>query len=365
MSGGSGIPTNQAFMMMMLTAGLTNHVMIIPVLIETSGRDAWITILVSAVLFLPWVLLIYGIIRKLGDRTIRQAIDESSGKGARMVIMGMSALYFISFAFYTLKEVIDWTKSTYLLQTPVIATSLILVLLCLVTARQGLRTVGISAGILLPIVVLLGIFVSVANFKVKNYHYLMPVLEHGFTPVLKGLPVMFGGLSQFILILFLRPYLQKKPRFLTVLAIHIVLVFLTFGPTIGGLAEFGPEEMKLQRYPAYEQWRLVKLGKFVEHVDFLSIFQWLSGAYISISLSIYLLCETLLPPSKRSVGILAVSLLMIILCASPISNLKMYYVMADYFLPISSIYLTVLSVLMFLLIRRQPHHSSAKGENSS
>lgn len=195
-----GIPTNQAFMMMMLTAGLTNHVMIIPVLIELSGRDAWITILVSGVLFLPWVLLIYGIIRKLGDRTIRQAIDESSGKAARVLIMSMASLYFIAFAFYTLKEVIDWTKSTYLLQTPVVATSLILVLLCLVTARQGLRTVGISAGILLPIVVLLGIFVSVANFKVKNYHYLMPVLEHGFTPVLEGLPVMFGGLSQFILI---------------------------------------------------------------------------------------------------------------------------------------------------------------------
>lgn len=365
MSGARGIPTNQAFMIMMLTAGLTNHVMIIPVLMEKSGRDAWITIIVSAVLFMPWVLLIYGTIKKLGDRTITQALDESSGKWARTILMGMSSLYFFAFAFYTLKEVIDWTKSTYMIQTPVIATALVLMVLCLVSVNHGIKTIGVSAGILLPFVVFLGIFVSLSNMKVKNYNYLLPVLEDGLMPVLSGLPVMFGGLSQFILILFLRPHLQKKPSFLTILLIHLILIFLTFGPTVGGIAEFGPEEMKLQRYPAYEQWRLVKLGKFVEHVDFFSIFQWLSGAYVSISISIYLLCEAMLPKSKQSIGILAISTLLIILCASPISNLRMYYAMADYFLPASAVYVTVLSLLMFFLIRKQqqPSSISTKGES--
>ncbi|MDH6669363.1 spore germination protein (amino acid permease) [Paenibacillus sp. LBL] len=365
MSVARGIPTNQVFMIMMLTAGLTNHVMIIPVLLEKSGRDAWITILLSAFLFMPWILLIYGIIKKIGDRTLTQALDESSGKWARIIVMGMSGLYFFSFSFYTLKEVIDWTKSTYMIQTPVIATALVLMLLCLVSVNHGIKTIGVSAGILLPFVVLLGIFVSIANLKVKNYNYLLPILEDGFMPILSGIPVMFGGLSQIFLILFLRPHLQKKPRFVTVLLIHLIFIFLTFGPTIGGIAEFGPEEMKLQRYPAYEQWRLVKLGKFVEHVDFFSIFQWLSGAYVSISICIYLLCEALLPKTKRRTGVLAISTLLIILCASPISNLKMYYAMADYFMPVSAVYLTVLCLLMFFLIHKQQQANSitAKGES--
>lgn len=188
------IPTNQAFMIMMLTAGLTNHVMIIPVLLEKSGRDAWITILVSAVLFMPWVLLVYGIIKKVGPRSIKQALDESSGKAARMLAMGMSGLYFFAFAFYTLKEVIDWTKSTYMVQTPVIATAFVLMMLCLISINHGIKTIGVAAGILLPCVVLLGIFVSVSNLKVKNYSYLLPVLEEGFMPVLSGIPTMLGGL---------------------------------------------------------------------------------------------------------------------------------------------------------------------------
>lgn len=41
----------------------------------------------------------------------------------------------------------------------------------------------------------------------------------------------------------------------------------------------------------YEQWRLVKLGNYIEHVDFLSVFQWLAGASIRISLSQFLLTD--------------------------------------------------------------------------
>ncbi|WP_459967149.1 GerAB/ArcD/ProY family transporter [Paenibacillus sp. JCM 10914] len=358
------MPMNQVFMIMMLTAGLTNHVIIIPVLLEKSGRDAWITIIVSAFLFVPWVLLVFGIIRKIGDRSIRQAIEDSSGKTARIIISAMSSVYFFLFAFYTLKEVVDWTKSTYMIQTPVIATSLILIVLCLITARKGMGVLGTTAGILLPVVVLLGIFVSIANIKVKNYNYLFPVLEYGFMPVLEGIPVMFGGLAQFVLILFLRPHLQKKPGFITLLLIHVVLICLTFGPTVAGIAEFGPEEMTLQRYPAYEQWRLVKLGKFVEHVDFLSIFQWLSGAYISISLCIYLLSETLFSKPKQNAGIFAISVLLIVLCISPISNLKMYYFMSDYFLPASAGYITVLIILMFFLIRKPASLEQTPGKGT-
>ncbi|NIK75819.1 spore germination protein (amino acid permease) [Paenibacillus castaneae] len=363
MSSGRGITVSQGFMLMMLTAGLTNHVMIIPVLLDKSGRDAWITVIVGAILFIPWVLLVYGTMKKLGNRSLKAALDESRGKWARWLVLGLISLYLFSFACYTLKEVIDWTKSTYLLQTPVAITSIVLLLLCVVTAHKGARTIGTTGGILLPVVVILGIFVSFANMKYKHYSFLQPVLENGFTPVLHGLPAIFGGLTQFILAIFLRPHLPKSPKLITIAIFHIVLVFLTLGPTMAGISEFGPEEMKLQRYPAYEQWRLVKLGKFIEHVDFLSIFQWLSGAYISISLCMFLAAEHILSPARRLVGILVFSVLIGVVCISPLSNLRFYYLMEDYFLAASAIFTTVLIILMFFLIRKPDCSRSGKGEN--
>lgn len=175
-----GIPINQAFMIMMLTAGLTNHVMIIPVLVEKSGRDSWITILLSALVFLPIIVLTYGVIHKMGNRTITEALEQSRGKWARLLIVGMSSLYFFTFAFYTLKEVIEWTKSNYMIQTPVIATTLLLIVLCYITVNHGMKTIAVSAGILLPIVVILGIFVSLANERNKNYSFCCLFLRMDF-----------------------------------------------------------------------------------------------------------------------------------------------------------------------------------------
>lgn len=363
MTANRGIPISQGFMLLMLTAGLTNHVMIIPVVLEKSARNAWITVAVAGVLFIPWILIAFRTMKNIGTRSISKAVEESSGKFARILITSMIALYLIAFAFYTLKEVIDWTKSTYLLQTPVLVTSIFLITLCLITAVSGMTTIGITAGILLPVVIMLGIFVATVNVKYKDYSFLFPILEDGLGPIFKGLPVVFGGLTQFILAVLIVPHTKGNVKLRTALLFHVVLIVLTLGPTIAGISEFGADEMKLQRYPAYEQWRLVKLGKFIEHVDFLSIYQWLSGAYISISLCIHLAAEALFTKDKRVPGMIGFSFLLVILCASPISNLKMYFWMRDLFIPSSAVYTTVLLLLMTFLIRSPKNQpNSQKGD---
>ena len=63
-----------------------------------------------------------------------------------------------------------------------------------------------------------------------------------------------------------------------------ILMGLTMGPTIGAITEFGPIEAAKQRYPAYEEWGLGSIGRFIEHFDFLSIYQWLTGAFIRVGL---------------------------------------------------------------------------------
>ncbi|KOP67761.1 hypothetical protein AMS62_22760 [Bacillus sp. FJAT-18019] len=58
-----------------------------------------------------------------------------------------------------------------------------------------------------------------------------------------------------------RHHLQKKPRFVVILLMHAAFIFLTFGPKIGGLSEFGSDEIQLQWYPAYEQWQRKNLNR--------------------------------------------------------------------------------------------------------
>ncbi|GGH15278.1 GerAB/ArcD/ProY family transporter [Paenibacillus segetis] len=363
MASGGKLPVSQGFMLMMMTAGTMNHIMLIPIMLDKSGRDAWITVLVGGIFFIPWVLLVYGIMKKLGNRSLKMAIEESSGKWVRILIMGMISLYLFAFAFYNLKEVIDWFKSTYLYETPTAATTIVLIIICVIAAYSGAAAIGSTAGILLPLSVLFLCLLFIFNTKFMDYSHVLPILEYGITPVIHGLPALFGGLTQIVLFIFIRPFLKENPRLITVVILHLVLILLIFDPIISGLSEFGPAEMHLQRYPRHDQWILVKLGRYIEHIDFLFIFQWLSGAYISVSLCLFLIVEYVFPSSKRLIGIVTIAIILTGLCIAPISNLEMYYVVSDKFLYISAIYTSVLVLLMFFLIGRPNNSHSEKGEH--
>lgn len=74
-----------------------------------------------------------------------------------------------------------WMKVTFLPYTPLIATAIILMGLCLIGALKGMKTITMAAGILLPLVVLLGFYVAIVNAEHKDYNLLFPLLEFGWS----------------------------------------------------------------------------------------------------------------------------------------------------------------------------------------
>src|SRR5690606_22187538 len=140
--------------------------------------------------------------------------------------------------------------------------------------------------ILLPFVIVFGDFVMTANLPAKNYSLILPIAEHGWQPVFLGGLYVGGGLVELIVILLLQQELKKKVALWKLWLLSLFLVLLVFGPVLGAIAEFGPAEAARLRYPAFEEWRLVTIGNYIRHVDFFSIFQWLSGAFVRIAVSL-------------------------------------------------------------------------------
>ena len=96
---------------------------------------------------------------------------------------------------------------------------------------------------------------------------------------------------ELFLFLFLQHYMKSKIKLWQIIALSAFIMLLMLGPTIGAITEFGPVEAEKLRYPAFSQWRLVSIGKYFEHVDFFAIFQWMSGAFVRISLGLVLIME--------------------------------------------------------------------------
>ncbi|MED1662356.1 endospore germination permease [Brevibacillus laterosporus] len=334
-----------------LSAGLLNHVILIPLLLRTVERDGWISILIAMVLTVCWLPLLLFIIRRQKGMKLFSWIKQQSSTWLAWLIIGLLILYLLSDIYVTTLDVTMWTKISYLPQTPVFVVAASMLLLSILCALSGIQPLAICSGVLLPIVILLGYFVMGANFQYKNYSLLLPILENGYLSVFKGAMIIGNGMVEIIFLLMLQHHISTSITFKKAVWLCILLAGLTLGPYMGAIASFGPKEAANQMYPAFEQWRLVTIGKYIEHVDFLSIFQWLSGAFIRVSLALFLIYDVL-PIKKRGhqilVTILSGILIVIIILLYTKDPLLIDTFKKIYF-PLSLLILLAISLLLALI----------------
>ncbi|WP_368505412.1 endospore germination permease [Alkalihalophilus sp. As8PL] len=335
------------------SVGLFNHVTVIPVLIEAVGRDAWVSVLLAGFVTLCWIPLLYFVMRKSKQKNVFVWLQEKVGKVIAFLLIGSISLLFLIKSTVTITELTEWTIITYLPGTPNLLIIGIFSIICFLTAITNLRTIAIVNGVLLPIVVTLGFFVMFANQPNKDYSLLFPVLEKGFdASLLKGMVFSAAGLVEIIVILLIQHKINSSIKLIPLLITTVILMGLTIGPLIGAIVEFGPVEAARQRFPAYEEWALVSIGRYVEHVDFLSIYQWLTGAFIRISFFMFLIPEIFnLTDQKKRVKVLGgYFITMIILTQLPNNDFQFHYILSTYFLPVTLFFIVAVSLLFSLLV---------------
>jgi hypothetical protein len=148
----------------------------------------------------------------------------------------------------------------------------------------------------------------------------------------------------------------------------LFLIILVIGPTVGAIAEFGPAEAARLRYPAYEEWRLVVIGRYIRHLDFFSIYQWLSGAFVRISMTMYIIAEMIVgdnSPRKRHACLLFLLAVNVFIAALHISDELYYTFLSQYYLPGSLMFSTsVLLILFILAVLYKRKENKANGNRS-
>jgi spore germination protein KB len=338
----------QACSILALVLGLLSHVVLNPLLLDAAGRDAWIAVLATGVLFLIWSAILVYIMKKSGQQKLYSWLAERTNPfiawlviiplGVQLYVMGgMSVIHTTS-----------WTITNYLPETPILVLALAFLLCTYYAAFSGLRTIAIISGILLPVVIILGIFVAGANVPHKDYSLLKPIMEYGTQPVLKGMLYAGGGFAELAFLLVMQHRIRTQVKWWHAAAFALFLILITLGPIVGAITEFGPVEAAKQMESPYIQWRLVKIGHYIEHVDFLSVYQWLSGAFIRVSLAMYLLSELFPFKSQkaRHICITAVCLTYFLYTLLPMSRHILFEWLHKYYFLSSLIMVLSLSILL-------------------
>ncbi|AZN41561.1 endospore germination permease [Paenibacillus albus] len=325
----------QISMMFMLSVGLLNHVIIIPMTLDKAQRDGWISVLLAGTIYLIWIVLLYSALIKKREKSLFQWLKTTYGAAVSNLLAGIACIYMITLSTMTLKETVTWIHLSISNLTPTIVLAAPLLLVCAFNAYKGIASIANTAAIFLPPVVIFGFFVMTANLPNKDYSLLKPFLEHGMNPVWHGVIYVEAGLIELSLLLFMQHHIRKRISFMPLVFLALILIGLTFGPLVGAIVEFGPKQASFLRFPAYEEWRLVTIGHYIEHMDFLSMYQWFSGAFMRLSLTLFLIID-ILNIEKRGKKVFVLSLLCVIQLIAviwPVSDPKFIHFITEIVLP--------------------------------
>ncbi|SDX38800.1 GerAB/ArcD/ProY family transporter [Paenibacillus sp. CF384] len=304
------------FMMLTLSVGLSSHVVLLPTVLEVSSRDAWMCGIIAFVVLIPWAtVFITGTMKRTKQINLRQWLRTRLSPFGAWVLISPVIVLLLHTSFQSFLQTTSWTSSTYLPETPQLVVMICFMILIGFAVWNGLRAIAYMSCLLLPGVVFLGDFVMSVNMPNKNYALLLPMAEHGWGPPLHGAVYAVSCLMELFMLLFIQHFFSGVMKNWQLLLQLGFIMLLMLGPAVGAITEFGPEEADKLLYPAFAQWRLVSIGKYVEHVDFFAIYQWMSGAFVRISLGMALVLE-LIPlrkPKARLIFIVTLSLIYIVL----------------------------------------------------
>ncbi|WBX78723.1 endospore germination permease [Virgibacillus salarius] len=352
----------QIFLLLVMFIGISNHVILLPHLLEVAKRDAWIASIIAYFIITVWALFLRRIINKLKQQHLQKWLNVRTGKLISTIIIISISIYILLIAIIAFNDLINTVQIYFLPRTSIWIIAIPFIIICIWAASANLKTIVYSALLLLPFVMVLGYFVAIATFIEKDYSFLFPIFTKGEEPVLKGIMMVLGANIDFIILFLLQDQMKKQYSYLGLISLITVLTILILGPTLGSIASFGPYIASKMRFPAFEQWRLVMIGQHVSHLDYFAVFQLLSGVFIRLSLCFYLLWNIWNKPSTKLkwtiIGVIIMTLMVV--TAPQNSDIWIQKFTQDYFYYGALIFGVCLTLILVLI-----GIFSNKGENTN
>jgi spore germination protein KB len=257
---------------------------------SSSGRDAWITALVSSVLGAGLIVLYVTLMRLKPNLSLVQWFPATLGRFIGTGVAWLYPLAFLYVAARVLRDFGDLLATTILSQTPFWAIVGLYMILITYGLLQGIDTLARVGEILFPLVlvvlVLLEVVLLVSSHGLQ-FGRLLPLLENGWMPELKAiwplnLTVPFG--ESIVFAMFWKYAEQPKhvmKSMLTATFLYGVMIATADALVIAGL---GDVILKKSTYPLLTLLREIEVGDFIEHLDALIILQGIAIGFFKISL---------------------------------------------------------------------------------
>ncbi len=270
----------ETLFLLILTLPIMGHVVILPLMIDVVGRDAWISILLSLPFAFLYALAIYYIKIKYGEKNIREVLHDILGKKLSVVLHVVLIIYFLFIIIISFSSFIDFVYILFLPETPQIALIIWFLIFFMYGASKGIKRIALTAGALAFIAMITGHLITILDTRFKDWGQLKPILEFGWNPVFAGTLIIMSIWVELILLLCLPLKTSKQRGIFLLWTIGILLNgLMMFSTTTGVITIFGLGQSENMLYPGQEIVRIINL-QFLDRFDIYGMILNSFGTYI-------------------------------------------------------------------------------------
>ncbi|MBP3039691.1 endospore germination permease [Bacillaceae bacterium Marseille-Q3522] len=272
------------FMPIISTAVLT----IPSVTFKHAGRDLWISPILASVSGMFTAFIVYRLHKLFPNETIIQYSRHIVGGVLGKVIGFIYLFYFLYVSGLIEREYADFVIISFLPNTPLSVVIGSIVLVSAFAVRSGLEVLGRISQLFFPIYMLpfFLLLLLIPDFDVEN---MLPILEKGIGPPIRGAIQPALWFNQVFLISMLLPFLtdREKGRKWSLVAVFVGMLTMLYLNFVN-LFLFG-ESISTYTYPVFYAFRYISVATFFERFESVVIVIWVMGVFLKLSVFYYVL----------------------------------------------------------------------------
>ncbi|KUF36190.1 MULTISPECIES: endospore germination permease [Lysinibacillus] len=285
------IISSRQFTIITFLYSIGTAILIIPSSITGAAKqDAWIAACIGVVLSLLAVKLFL----TLANQTPSLNFVEANEKILGRFFGKITASCFLILTFLSAGELLYFIgifmKTEVMPETPTLAFALMFSIIIMYAAYLGIETFARSAEIIFPAFVFIFIFFMVCITPQITFENIQPLLEATKTSMLYSIARFMSIFSFPLLVLLIlypagvnvQPSAQKGLYFGTILG-GIVLITLI----VLSILVLGPENTSSRTFPSYALAQRISIGNFLQRIEIIMAFMWISSIYIRTFMYFY------------------------------------------------------------------------------
>ncbi|ACV63359.1 spore germination protein [Desulfofarcimen acetoxidans DSM 771] len=263
---------------------------ITPALVKEARQDAWLSLLISMILSIVLAKLLISLQRLFPNQSLIQYSVNILGYPIGKAISGI----FLWFAFFLsaliLRNIGDFVQALILPHTPLVIIHTIIMIIIAYAIRSGLEVFTRVIIIILPLSILFFLIISTLNLPQLEINRIVPFMENGYKPLIRGAIVgvsfPFGEILIFSMILFQTNHSKQYDKFI-IYGIIFAYIFLVLS-ILRTISALGVESTIRYIYPIIET-----VQESSSILTILVTLNWFAFAFSKLSICFYALTSGL------------------------------------------------------------------------